>query len=57
MSLLEQDVHSAHIDVATTKAKNATLEKDILEKDNLLHHLRTKCNDYEKVILSLTLTH
>lgn len=50
LSILERELQTAHIDVATIKARNTNLERDIMDKDTVLHQLRAKCLDLEKSV-------
>lgn len=49
MNLLEKEVQKTHIEVATLKAKNASLERDYMEKDKQCNQLSSKCAYLEKV--------
>ncbi|XP_073955890.1 uncharacterized protein [Choristoneura fumiferana] len=49
MNLLESEVQKSHIEVATLKAKNTTLERDIMDKEKLTNSLNMKCSYLEKV--------
>uniref|UniRef100_A0A2A4JZI9 Spindle assembly abnormal protein 6 N-terminal domain-containing protein n=1 Tax=Heliothis virescens TaxID=7102 RepID=A0A2A4JZI9_HELVI len=50
INMLEKEVQKTHIEVATLKAKNASLEKDLLEKDKQYHQLNSKCVYLEKTL-------
>lgn len=50
--MLEKEVQKSHIEVATLKAKNASLERDIMEKEKQYHQLNSKCTYLEKVCIS-----
>lgn len=47
--MLEKEVQKTHIEVATLKAKNASLERDVMEKEKQYHQLNTKCIYLDKV--------
>ncbi|KAJ2949053.1 hypothetical protein O0L34_g5994 [Tuta absoluta] len=49
-SMLETEVQKTHIEVATLKAKNATLERDIIEKEKQYSQLNTRCTQLEKTL-------
>lgn len=49
MHLLESEVQKSHIEVATLKARNSTLERDILDKEKQINSLNMKCSYLEKV--------
>ncbi|PZC79505.1 hypothetical protein B5X24_HaOG216285 [Helicoverpa armigera] len=50
LNMLEKEVQKTHIEVATLKAKNASLEKDLLEKDKQYLQLNSKCVYLEKTL-------
>lgn len=50
LNMLEKEVQKSHIEVATLKAKNASLERDIMEKEKQYHQLNSKCTYLEKTI-------
>lgn len=50
LNMLEKEVQKTHIEVATLKAKNASLEKDLLEKDKQYQQLNSKCVYLEKTL-------
>ncbi|KAH9644826.1 hypothetical protein HF086_007914 [Spodoptera exigua] len=50
MNMFEKEVQKSHIEVATLKAKNASLERDIMEKEKQYHQLNSKCSYLEKTI-------
>nr|XP_026492256.1 spindle assembly abnormal protein 6 homolog [Vanessa tameamea] len=49
LTLVEKEVQKSHIEVATLKAKNAALERDIIEKEKQVNQLCSKSNYLEKV--------
>ncbi|XP_047533308.1 spindle assembly abnormal protein 6 homolog [Vanessa atalanta] len=49
LTLLEKEVQKSHIEVATLKAKNAALERDIIEKEKQVNQFCSKSNYLEKV--------
>ncbi|CAB3261409.1 unnamed protein product [Arctia plantaginis] len=49
-NVLEKEVQKSHIEVATLKAKNASLERDYMEKDKLYNQTNAKCVYLEKTI-------
>lgn len=50
MNVLESEVQKTHIEVATLKAKNSALEREIFEKEKQINSLNSKCTYIEKVI-------
>ena len=50
MNVLESEVQKTHIEVATLKAKNSALEREIFEKEKQINNLNSKCTYIEKVI-------
>ncbi|XP_041979633.1 spindle assembly abnormal protein 6 homolog [Aricia agestis] len=49
-NLLENEVQAAHMEVATLKAKNAILEKEMIERDRTIADLSSKCTYIDKTI-------
>lgn len=49
MNVLENEVQKTHIEVATLKARNVTLEREISEKEKLCAQLNSKCTYLEQV--------
>lgn len=50
LDLLEKEVQKSHIEVATLKARNASIERDYMEKDKQCHQLSSKCTYLEKTV-------
>ncbi|KAJ8722046.1 hypothetical protein PYW08_004448 [Mythimna loreyi] len=50
LNMLEKEVQKTHIEVATLKAKNASLERDVMEKEKQYHQMNSKCIYLEKTI-------
>ncbi|KAJ8731429.1 hypothetical protein PYW07_004593 [Mythimna separata] len=50
INMLEKEVQKTHIEVATLKAKNASLERDVMEKEKQYHQINSKCIYLEKTI-------
>lgn len=50
LTLLEAEVQKSHIEVATLRAKYATLDREIMEKDKLYSQANKKCAQLEMVI-------
>ncbi|CAH0715599.1 unnamed protein product, partial [Brenthis ino] len=48
LNLLENEVQKTHIEVATLKAKNATLDREIIDKEKQINQLNSKCTYLEK---------
>lgn len=48
--MLEKEVQKSHIEVATLKAKYASLERDLMEKEKQYNQLNSKCVYLEKVL-------
>lgn len=48
--MLEKEVQKSHIEVATLKAKYASLERDLVEKEKQYNQLNSKCVYLEKVL-------
>lgn len=51
LNVLETEVQKSHIEVATLKAKNATLDKEIMEKEKQYNQLHSRFSQLEKVML------
>ncbi|XP_061716058.1 spindle assembly abnormal protein 6 homolog [Cydia pomonella] len=49
LMLLEGEVQKSHIEVATLKAKNASLDREITEKEKQISNLNTRCTYLEKI--------
>ncbi|XP_075977723.1 spindle assembly abnormal protein 6 homolog isoform X3 [Anticarsia gemmatalis] len=50
LNMLEKEVQKTHIEVATLKAKTASLERDCMEKDKLYNQANSKCVYLEKTV-------
>ncbi|KPJ08425.1 Spindle assembly abnormal protein 6-like [Papilio machaon] len=49
INFIENEVQKTHIEVATLRAKNVTLEREINEKDRQINQLQSQCSYLEKV--------
>ncbi|XP_013145203.1 PREDICTED: spindle assembly abnormal protein 6 homolog [Papilio polytes] len=49
INFIENEVQKTHIEVATLRAKNVTLEREIIEKDKQINQLQSRCTYLEKV--------
>ncbi|VVC89322.1 unnamed protein product [Leptidea sinapis] len=48
--MLEKEVQKSHIEAATLRAKNATLERDIIDRDKQILQLNTRCASVDKIL-------
>ncbi|VVC89318.1 unnamed protein product [Leptidea sinapis] len=49
-NMLEKEVQKSHIEAATLRAKNATLERDIIDRDKQILQLNTRCASVDKIL-------
>ncbi|XP_049873828.1 spindle assembly abnormal protein 6 homolog [Pectinophora gossypiella] len=50
LNLLEAEVQKSHIEVATLKAKNASLDREVMDKEKMYNQLNNRCLHLEKTI-------